>query len=137
MGFLTSYGRSNIVIAIICFIALVFLIKMPQNTLMIVGIIIMGVALAALVGQFLFTNPIMSALVDEGQQYALIFKFKDTENLAGAYFGMWSLIINLASGVANLILGLIYTGTNATNPFLSVMSLSYYRSLLYTYRSSS
>ncbi len=65
----------------------------------------------------------MSALVDEGQQYALIFKFKDTENLAGAYFGMWSLIINLASGVANLILGLIYTGTNATNPFLLVMSL--------------
>ncbi len=49
-GLQRSYGRSNIVIAIICFIALVFLIKMPQNTLMIVGIIIMGVALAALVG---------------------------------------------------------------------------------------
>jgi len=104
-------------------IGLVFLIPMGTLGHMITGILVMGLAIAGLVGGFLFLNPILGALVDEGQRNAAEIGFKDPKNISGAYFGMWFLMINLSSGVANMILGVIYTGGNENNPFLLVIAL--------------
>jgi GPH family glycoside/pentoside/hexuronide:cation symporter len=123
LGTQRSYAYSLYGLAIPCFLSLFLLIPMSHTFTMVLGIALIGIALAMLVGQFLFTNPIMSSLVDEGQQRAEEFGFKPNTNLAGAYFGMWGFIINVASGLANMILGVIYTGNNKTDPFYLVISL--------------
>jgi len=112
-GFSTSI-KLNIVISIA---GLIFLINFPELIGMILGVIILGFLVSSLLAGFIFPNPITSALVDE-------IKLKQSqsednnkeENLSGAYFGLNLFSMNFSSGIASLILGIIFVGDNAENP---------------------
>ncbi len=110
-----SYSiKLNIIISIA---GLIFLINFPEWIGMILGVIILGFLVSSLLAGFIFPNPITSALVDE-------IKMKQSqsegnnqeENLSGAYFGLNLFSMNFSSGIASLILGIIFVGDNAEDP---------------------
>jgi len=96
---------------------LIFLINFPEWAGMLFGVIIIGFLVSCLLAGFIFPNPITSALVDE-------IKFEQSQsednneikNLSGAYFGLNLFSMNFSSGIANLIIGIIFVGDNAEDP---------------------
>jgi Na+/melibiose symporter-like transporter len=133
-GLLSGYRYSILISIIMLFLTPIFLLEFSPSLKLVLAVLIMGLALACLVAGFLFPTPIVSALIDEA---ALSFaqtrdltdiSLEDRKNdlvsqLSGGYYGLFSFTINFSSGLANLILGGIFTGSNADNPFYIVLSL--------------
>ena len=96
---------------------------MPQTPKIIIGICILGVAVSSLVGGFLFPNPIVSKLVDQAPNEIREEAAKANKGIAGGYFGLYIFTYNISQSIANLILGFIYTGGNASNPMLITLAM--------------
>jgi Na+/melibiose symporter-like transporter len=122
-GTLPSYLSSLKIMCITLFITFLFLIPFPQPVLLGFAIVVIGIIIASMVGGMLFPNPIMSAIIDEAPQKLGTERINTCGNLAGGYFGMNNFILNTASGVANLVLGVIFTGGNEKNPTYLTISL--------------
>ena len=102
---------------------LIFLINFPEWVGLLFGIFIIGFLVSCLLAGFIFPNPITSALVDE-------IKMEQSQNndniegksLSGAYFGLNLFSMNISSGIASLILGIIFVGDNAEDPLFITLT---------------
>ncbi|QEE15045.1 MFS transporter [Promethearchaeum syntrophicum] len=97
---------------------LIFLFNFPKLWIgILLGVIIFGLLVSCLLAGFIFPNPITSALVDEIKvEKSQSEENNQEEDLSGAYFGLNLFSMNISSGIANLILGIIFVGDNAENP---------------------
>lgn len=121
-GLTKSFAQSLwIIILILCF-AIIFFIPMNSILSFTFGVLIMGIALSCLVGGFIFPTPILSAIIDEAGNLYGNGRNINTSNLSGAYFGMNLFVVNIASAIANLILGVIFTHGNEKNPIMLIIS---------------
>ena len=102
-----------------------FLLPIGKITMLIVGGLDIGIALACLVGGYLFPNPIISAIVEEKAQDQSneLSLDENISKLSGNYFGLNLFVLNIASGLANIILGLIFTGGNERNALFIVLAM--------------
>ncbi|MHA1718301.1 MAG: MFS transporter [Promethearchaeota archaeon] len=123
VGLIHGFSNSiklNIVFSIT---GLIFLINFPEWIEMIFGVIIIGFLVSCLLAGFIFPNPITSALVDEIKiEQSQDHENNDKESLAGAYFGLNLFSMNISSGIANLILGIIFVGENAEDPMFIILT---------------
>ena len=102
---------------------LVFLIKFPEWLGMLFGVIILGFLVSCLLAGFIFPNPITSALIDEIKiEQPQSEGNKPGESLSGAYFGLNLFSLNISSGIASLILGVIFVGGNAEDPLFITLT---------------
>jgi hypothetical protein len=83
----------------------------------------LGTVISAIVGGFLFPNPIISSLIDQKKGFMRETNATNNEEITGSYFGMHLFSMSLASGIANIILGMIFTGGNETNRNMIIWSL--------------
>lgn len=103
--------------------ALLFLIEFSEILRFILGVFILGTVISAIVGGFLFPNPIISSLIDQKKGFMREENATNNEEITGSYFGMHLFSMSLASGIANIILGMIFTGGNETNRNMIIWSL--------------
>jgi len=67
-------------------------------------------------GKYFFFSPLISQMIDISP-----FKNQKTENLSGAYVGLNLFVTNITMGFANLILGIILSGSRAENPTFIIL----------------
>ena len=116
-GLIDGFSYSVKLSIVISFTGLIFLINFPEWAGMLFGVIILGLLVSCLLAGFIFPNPITSALVDEIKMEQPQGEDKiEGENLSGAYFGLNLFSLNISSGIASLILGVIFVGDNAEDP---------------------
>jgi len=117
IGLIKGFSNSiklNIAISIT---GLIFLINFPEWVGMVFGVIILGLLVSCILAGFIFPNPITSALIDEIKlEQSQSENNNKEENLSGAYFGLNLFSMNFSSGVASLIIGIIFVGNNAEDP---------------------
>jgi len=117
IGLIKGFSNSiklNIAISIT---GLIFLINFPEWVGMVFGVIILGLLVSCILSGFIFPNPITSALIDEIKlEQSQSENNNKEENLSGAYFGLNLFSMNFSSGVASLIIGIIFVGNNAEDP---------------------
>ncbi len=122
-GLIDGFSCSIKLNVIISFIGLIFLIEFPEWAEMLFGVIVIGFLVSSLLAGFIFPNPITSALVDEIKlEQSQGEDNNKEENLSGAYFGLNLFSMNFSSGIASLILGLIFVGDNAENPTFIILT---------------
>ncbi len=117
-GLKGAYGLSLLVNVIFSSVAVIFLIPMDVVLRFVIGVVILGVLVSALVGGYLFPNPIVSRLVDLAPPEIKNEANRLQKGLSGSYFGLYILVYNLAHALANLLLGFIITDANKTDPVL-------------------
>jgi Na+/melibiose symporter-like transporter len=117
-GLKGAYGLSLLVNVLFSSIAIIFLIPMDFVLRFIIGIVVLGMLVSALVGGYLFPNPIVSRLVDLAPLEIKKEASRVQKGLSGSYFGLYILVYNLAHAIANLSLGFIFTDQNKEDPLL-------------------
>ncbi len=123
IGLINGFSSSIKLNVIISFAGLIFLINFPEWAGMLFGVIILGLLVSSLLAGFIFPNPITSALVDEIKiEQPQSEDNNKEENLSGAYFGLNLFSMNFSSGVASLILGMIFIGDNAEDPTFIILT---------------
>lgn len=108
-------------LTIFLMLCIVFLIPMPDFLKRILGVILITISLVFLISFFILPNPILSKIIDNEIEETIIRQgpFKDENDrykFSGKFFGMNSLIVNIAAGVASVIMGVILSGRE-TDPF--------------------
>ena len=111
-GLIDGFSNSIKMIIGISFAGLIFLINFPEWAGILFGVIIIGFLVSCLLAGFIFPNLVTSALVDEIEM----------ESLSGAYFGLNLFSIYISSGIASLILGIIFIGDNAEDPLFITLT---------------
>ncbi len=125
-GLKRAYGTSLILNAIGTVLALVFLFEMNDLARLLIGLAVMGINIASLVGGYLFPNPIISALVDLRIQELLLNKRqveKKEVNLAGSYFGLNLFTMSISSAIANILIGFILSNGRESDPIAIILCL--------------
>jgi len=134
-GLKFAYKTTLLISFIFSLSTMIFLNEMNLQLKFILGIFILGLIIATLIGGFLYMNPIVSKLIDLAPDDVKLLiqkfsnfketsiennqnKYLETTNLSGAYFGAYIFSYNIAQAIANLILGLTLTGPNAKNPII-------------------
>ncbi len=119
-GLKTTFIESSIVITLAMASASLLLFVMDKVLMVSLAFAIVAVCLFCIVVATLIPNPIISKLVDLApptdpeQQSA-----KKTQ--AGAYFGSYLFMLNIANVVGDIVYGFVLTGGNADNPVAIAM----------------
>ncbi|MBN2153952.1 MAG: MFS transporter [Candidatus Lokiarchaeota archaeon] len=113
-GLKRAYVQSSFVIAVAMASAAVFLIWMDKAVKITLAYAIIAVCLFCLVVGYLLPNPIISKLVDIAPA-AGTEQSASKKTQAGAYFGSYLFMLNIANTVGDIIFGLILAGGNAYN----------------------
>ena len=114
---LKNYGlikglQLNFLISLVfALLPVIFFLQLPFWLSISLGIFILSGSMANVMGKYLFFSPMISQMIDISP-----FKNEKKENLSGAYFGLNLFVTNIAMGFANLILGIILSGSRAENP---------------------
>lgn len=114
-GLKDTYCKSTLIAFAFMACTTIFVIFQLVNwlTLVIAFVIIAG-ALFNIVTGYLLPNPIISALVDDAPDKV---KEKLGGVVSGSYFGSYLFLLNIASAVGDIIIGILLSGVNARNPF--------------------
>jgi Na+/melibiose symporter-like transporter len=123
VGSQETFAQSLLIIICILFLALILAVEMNAILKIVISVFLMGFALACIIGGFLFPMPILSSIVDEA---ANLYGKNDPDassKLSGAYFGMNLFMVNLASAIANILLGFIFTGGREKSPLILTLAL--------------
>ena len=123
IGLKKCFSITLLIITLLLFVSLVLLVPIQPFLLKIGAGILIGIALACLVGGFLFPNPLMSSIIDDVSQKSENNDPNMRSKISGAYFGINLFIVNFASAIANILLGFIFTGGNQNNSFLIIITL--------------
>ncbi|HME56328.1 MAG TPA: MFS transporter [Candidatus Lokiarchaeia archaeon] len=117
-GLKNAYSLSLVIFVLFSAAATIFLIPIDFTLRFILGVAIVGILISALVGGYLFPNPIISQLVDIAPEAIRKEAARSNKGIAGAYFGLYILVYNLANAIGNIILGLIFTDQTKNNPVI-------------------
>jgi len=114
-GLKRGYIQSAIVNSLFMASSVIFLFDIGKVLKVSLAYAIIAVCLFCLVVGYLFPNPIISKLVDlapsdDPEQQPV------KKSQAGAYFGSYLFILNIANVIGDIIYGFILTGGNEDNP---------------------
>ncbi len=125
-GLKRAYSTSLLLNALGTVLALVFLVEMNDLTRLLMGLAVMGINIASLVGGYVFPNPIISSLVDL-RTHELLLKNNQEKgidvNLAGSYFGLNLFTMSISSAIANILIGFILSNGRETDPIVIILCL--------------
>ena len=117
-GLKRAYSLSLLVFVLFSAAALLFLVPMDFSVRFILGVTIVGILVSSLVGGYLFPNPIISQLVDIAPEPIRKEAARSNKGIAGAYFGLYIFVYNLANAISNIVLGLLFTDQTKEDPVL-------------------
>jgi Na+/melibiose symporter-like transporter len=123
IGLKKCFSISLLLVVILLFGSLILFAPIELSMLKIGGAVFIGIALTCLVGGLLFPTPLLSGIIDESARMNWNGTEKMGTKLSGAYFGINTFMVNIASSIANMILGVIFTGGNQSNTTLLILSL--------------
>jgi len=114
-GLKETFLKSTTLIAASLAGTLIILIPMATLIKQIVAFVFIAGAISNLVGGFILPNPIISELSDQMPEEL---REEDGKKSAGAYFGSYLFMLNIANATGDIVLGAIMTGDNARNPLI-------------------
>ena len=106
---------------------LLFYIPFPQLLKQIIGGVVSGLFVSSLLGGYLFPNPITAALIEDTANFSpdLQSKQEAVKELSGSYFGLNLFALNYSSGIAGILLGVIFAGVRADDPVFIILAFSF------------
>ena len=110
-GLIKGLQLNFLISLVFALLPVIFFLQLPSWLSISLGIFILSGSMANVMGKYLFFSPIISQMIDISP-----FKNEKKENLSGAYFGLNLFVTNISMGFANLILGIILSGSRAENP---------------------
>src|SRR5271157_3835328 len=106
--------------AIVLFTVIMFLVNLPDEVRFVVGLILVSIGVAALIGIMIFPMPIFAALVDVER---VKLPPEEGMKLAGKYNGVNTFLTNIGQAIANFVYGLIISWLGANNAVAIIVVL--------------
>jgi Na+/melibiose symporter-like transporter len=113
-GLKWTYLSSTLIAACALLAGLIFLIPMPKIIRLVISIFVLGSLIACIIPGYILPNPIISSFIDHKQK-----EMKEGNNIheeiSGAYFGLFLMVLSFGYAIGDLLTGIIFVG-NTQNP---------------------
>jgi Na+/melibiose symporter-like transporter len=126
-GLIETFSRTVFVLIMVSVLMLLFYIPFPQRLKQIIGGGVSGLFVSSLLGGYLFPNPITAALIEDAANFSpdLESKQEAVKEMSGSYFGLNLFALNYSSGIAGVLLGVIFSGVRAEDPVFIILAFSF------------